>query len=160
PFVVFATQNPIEHEGTYRLPEAQLDRFLFKIDVLYPEFEQELCILKEHHGHKATNKEELVHAVVSADEIVHFQHLAKLVFVHEDILKYIAEVVIQTRTNANLTLGASPRASIAILEASNIAIDARGEAPNVRFAFVRVCMTTSAMYFKISSCTKTNLAKC
>ncbi|NGF58076.1 MoxR family ATPase [Parapedobacter sp. SGR-10] len=118
PFVVFATQNPIEHEGTYRLPEAQLDRFLFKIDVLYPEFEQELHILREHHGHKATNKEELVHAVVSADEIVHFQHLAKFIFVHEDILKYIAEVVIQTRTNANLTLGASPRASIAILEAS------------------------------------------
>lgn len=118
PFVVFATQNPIEHEGTYRLPEAQLDRFLFKVDVHYPEFEQELNILKEHHAQKALDKEDLVQAVVAADEIVGFQKLAKTIFVHEDILKYITEVIVHTRTNPNLTLGASPRASIAILEAS------------------------------------------
>lgn len=118
PFIVFATQNPIEHEGTYRLPEAQLDRFLFKVDVHYPDFEQELNILKEHHAQKAKDKEDLVQPVVSADEIVHFQHLSKMVFVHEDILKYITEVIVNTRTNPNLTLGASPRASIAILEAS------------------------------------------
>jgi MoxR-like ATPase len=118
PFIVFATQNPIEHEGTYRLPEAQLDRFLFKIDVHYPDFEQELNILKEHHAQKAKNKEDLVQAVVSADELIHFQHLSKMVFVHDDILKYITEVIVQTRTNPNLTLGASPRASIAILEAA------------------------------------------
>jgi MoxR-like ATPase len=118
PFIVFATQNPIEHEGTYRLPEAQLDRFLFKIDVHYPDFEQELNILKEHHAQKAKNKEDLVQAVVSADELIHSQHLSKMVFVHDDILKYITEVIVQTRTNPNLTLGASPRASIAILEAA------------------------------------------
>jgi MoxR-like ATPase len=118
PFIVFATQNPIEHEGTYRLPEAQLDRFLFKIDVHYLDFEQELNILKEHHAQKAKNKEDLVQAVVSADELIHFQHLSKMVFVHDDILKYITEVIVQTRTNPNLTLGASPRASIAILEAA------------------------------------------
>lgn len=118
PFVVFATQNPIEHEGTYRLPEAQLDRFLFKVNVGYPEFEQELDILKEHHAQKAQNKEDLVQKVVTSGEVVDFQNLAKSIFVHEDILKYITEVIVHTRTNPNLTLGASPRASIAILEAS------------------------------------------
>lgn len=127
PFIVFATQNPIEHEGTYRLPEAQLDRFLFKIDVNYPDFDQELIILKEHHEQKAKNKEDLVQEVVSVDEIIHFQRLVKLVFVHEDVLKYIAQIISQTRTNPYLSLGASPRASLAILEASkaNAALQGR-----------------------------------
>jgi len=118
PFVVFATQNPIEHEGTYRLPEAQLDRFLFKIDVNYPELEQELEILKEHHAQKALNKEDQVQAVVSASEILEFQKLIKSIFVHEELLTYIAQVIIKTRTNPSLTLGASPRASIALLESA------------------------------------------
>ncbi|WP_293900342.1 AAA family ATPase [Sphingobacterium sp. UBA5670] len=118
PFVVFATQNPIEHEGTYRLPEAQLDRFLFKINVDYPELEQELEILKEHHAQKALNKEDQVQAVVSASEILEFQKLIKSIFVHEELLTYIAQVIIKTRTNPSLTLGASPRASIALLESA------------------------------------------
>lgn len=118
PFVVFATQNPIEHEGTYRLPEAQLDRFLFKINVNYPELEQELEILKEHHAQKAVNKEDQVQAVVSAAEILGFQKLIKSIFVHEELITYIAQVVIKTRTNPSLTLGASPRASIALLESA------------------------------------------
>jgi MoxR-like ATPase len=118
PFVVFATQNPIEHEGTYRLPEAQLDRFLFKINVNYPELEQELEILKEHHAQKAQNKEDQVQAVVSATEILEFQKLIKSIFVHEELLTYIAQVIIKTRTNPSLTLGASPRASIALLESA------------------------------------------
>ncbi|MGN0003426.1 MAG: AAA family ATPase [Sphingobacterium composti] len=127
PFIVFATQNPIEHEGTYRLPEAQLDRFLFKIDVNYPDFDHELIILKEHHEQKAKNKEDLVQEVVLVDEIIHFQHLVKLVYVHEDVLKYIAQIISQTRTNPYLSLGASPRASLAILEASkaNAALQGR-----------------------------------
>ncbi|WP_286843382.1 MULTISPECIES: AAA family ATPase [Sphingobacterium] len=118
PFVVFATQNPIEHEGTYRLPEAQLDRFLFKINVNYPELEQELEILKEHHAQKAQNKEDQVQAVVSATEILEFQKLIKSIFVHEELLTYIAQVIIKTRINPSLTLGASPRASIALLESA------------------------------------------
>ncbi len=118
PFVVFATQNPIEHEGTYRLPEAQLDRFLFKINVDYPELEQELEILKEHHAQKAVNKEDQIQAVVSAAEILGFQKLIKSIFVHEELLTYIAQVIIKTRTNPSLTLGASPRASIALLESA------------------------------------------
>lgn len=126
PFIVFATQNPIEHEGTYRLPEAQLDRFLFKIDVHYPDFDQELLILKEHHEQKAKNKEDLVQEVISIDEIIHFQHLVKLVYAHEDVLKYIAQIISQTRTNPYLSLGASPRASIAILEAAKASAALQG----------------------------------
>ncbi|UIR55853.1 MoxR family ATPase [Sphingobacterium sp. SRCM116780] len=118
PFIVFATQNPIEHEGTYRLPEAQLDRFLFKIDVHYPDQEQELLILKEHHLQKAQDKEALVQQVVSSQEIADFQRLIKSIFVHDEILVYIAHLISKTRNNPNLTLGASPRASIAILEAA------------------------------------------
>lgn len=118
PFVVFATQNPIEHEGTYRLPEAQLDRFLFKINVNYPELEQELQILREHHLQQAVNKEDQVGMVISAAEIASFQRLIKSIFVHEELLRYIAQVIIKTRTNPSLTLGASPRASIALLESA------------------------------------------
>ncbi|MDR0264410.1 MAG: MoxR family ATPase [Sphingobacterium sp.] len=126
PFVVFATQNPIEHEGTYRLPEAQLDRFLFKINVDYPELEQELEILKEHHAQKALNKEDQVQAVVSAVEILEFQQLIKSIFVHEELLNYIAQVIIKTRTNPSLTLGASPRASIALLESAKASAAVNG----------------------------------
>lgn len=118
PFIVFATQNPIEHEGTYRLPEAQLDRFLFKIDVHYPDQEQELLILKEHHLQKAQDKEALVQQVVSSQEIADFQRLIKSIYVHDEILIYIAHLISKTRNNPNLTLGASPRASIAILESA------------------------------------------
>lgn len=118
PFIVFATQNPIEHEGTYRLPEAQLDRFLFKIDVHYPNQEQELLILKEHHLQKAQDKEALVQQVVSSQEIADFQRLIKSIYVHDEILVYIAHLISKTRNNPNLTLGASPRASIAILESA------------------------------------------
>lgn len=118
PFVVFATQNPIEHEGTYRLPEAQLDRFLFKVEVPYPSLESEIDILKDHHERKNIDKESLVNPVVSEEELIRYQHLVKEVFAHEQVLEYIAKVVNQTRNNANLVLGASPRASIAILEAS------------------------------------------
>ena len=118
PFLVFATQNPIEHEGTYRLPEAQLDRLLFKINVHYPVLEHELEILKEHHAQKALNKEDQVRSVVSAEEIHSFQRLIKSIFVHEELLNYIAQVIIKTRTNPSLTLGASPRASIALLESA------------------------------------------
>jgi len=127
PFVVLATQNPIDHEGTYRLPEAQLDRFLFKIDMDYPQLAEEVEILKEHHGQKAANKEEQVRPVLDVDEISGFQKLIKLVYVHEDVFGYIANVIFHTRQNPNLVLGASPRASIAILEAAkaNAALQGR-----------------------------------
>lgn len=118
PFLVFATQNPIDHEGTYRLPEAQLDRFLFKIEVDYPSLEHETILLKEQHKRKSAAKEKEVNPVLTKEEIVRFQALVKEVFVHEQIIDYIAQIVYQTRNNTNLTLGASPRASLAIMDAS------------------------------------------
>ncbi|WP_299800889.1 MoxR family ATPase [uncultured Maribacter sp.] len=118
PFLVFATQNPIEQEGTYRLPEAQLDRFLFKINVHYPTLEEEIQILENKHQQKNTNVEALIDSVLSAEQIAAYQLVIKDIIVEDNLLKYIAAIVNNTRTNANLYLGASPRASIAILDAS------------------------------------------
>ncbi|MGJ8715519.1 MAG: AAA family ATPase [Maribacter stanieri] len=118
PFLVFATQNPIEQEGTYRLPEAQLDRFLFKINVNYPTLEEEIQILENKHQQKNINVEALIDSVLSAEQIASYQQVIKDIIVEDNLLKYIAAIVNNTRTNANLYLGASPRASIAILEAS------------------------------------------
>ncbi len=127
PFIVFATQNPVEQEGTYRLPEAQLDRFLFKIEVDYPSLENEIILLNEQQNRKNIDKTTLVHPVISAKEILAFQEQVKSVFVHADLIAYMANVVTQTRTHQALYLGASPRASIALLEASkaNAAINGR-----------------------------------
>lgn len=118
PFLVFATQNPIEQEGTYRLPEAQLDRFLFKINVNYPSLEEEIQILESKHEQKTKVEEDLVKALLSAQQIAEYQDTIKEVIVEKNLLKYIASIVDNTRTNANLYLGASPRASIAIMDAS------------------------------------------
>lgn len=118
PFLVFATQNPIEQEGTYRLPEAQLDRFLFKINVDYPSLDEEVAILESKHQQKNNNVEKLITSVLSAKEIAAYQNTIQEVIVEDNLLKYIASIVNSTRTNANLYLGASPRASIAIMDAS------------------------------------------
>ncbi|WP_455170632.1 AAA family ATPase [Aegicerativicinus sediminis] len=127
PFLVFATQNPIEQEGTYRLPEAQLDRFLFKISVHYPSLENEVQILKENHKRRDIINFDSIKPVLKAAEIAHFQQLIKQVVVEDHLLEYIAAIINNTRTNANLFLGASPRASIAILNAAkaNAAIQGR-----------------------------------
>lgn len=118
PFLVFATQNPIEQEGTYRLPEAQLDRFLFKIKVHYPTLEEEVQILENKHQQKNNNVESLIDTILSAEQIASYQQVIKDIVVEDNLIKYIAAIVNNTRTNANLYLGASPRASIAILDAS------------------------------------------
>ena len=118
PFLVIATQNPIEQEGTYRLPEAQLDRFLFKIDVEYPSLEEEIHILVKEHAFVDQKKIAQINRVISPSEIVAFQKLVKQIIVEEKVMEYIAKIVHQTRTNPMLYLGASPRASIAILNAA------------------------------------------
>lgn len=127
PFLVFATQNPIEQEGTYRLPEAQLDRFMFKIYVKYPSLESEIELLKEQQERKNIDKESLVEKVITGNEIIEFQDRIKSVFVHEALITYIATIVHQTRIDQTLYMGASPRASIAILDAakSNAAVNGR-----------------------------------
>ncbi len=118
PFLVFATQNPVEQEGTYRLPEAQLDRFLFKINVRYPTLEEEVKILERKHEQKNTQIEKLITPVLSAKQIAEYQNTIKKIIAEKNLIKYIASIVDNTRVNANLFLGASPRASIAIMDAS------------------------------------------
>jgi MoxR-like ATPase len=118
PFLVFATQNPVEQEGTYRLPEAQLDRFLFKINVGYPDLEEEIQILTDHHARKNTDAESTVNAVLTADEIATYQRTVKEIVIEDNLIKYIARIILDTRNNPNLYLGASPRASIAIMNGS------------------------------------------
>lgn len=118
PFIVLATQNPIEQEGTYRLPEAQLDRFLFKINVAYPNAAEELEIIMREQALKDTTKGSKIETVISGEKIIAYRNLIKQVAIEENLLKYIANIVVNTRSNSFLYLGASPRASIAILNAS------------------------------------------
>jgi MoxR-like ATPase len=117
PFIVLATQNPIEQEGTYRLPEAQLDRFLFKIEIDYPDLVDEVTILQQHNERK-TSQEDAVKGVLEASEVLAMQRAAKGVTIEQSIVEYIAKIVHQTRNNPLLFLGASPRASISIMDAS------------------------------------------
>lgn len=118
PFIVLATQNPIEQEGTYRLPEAQLDRFLFKINVDYPILEEEINIILREHTLQNHGKLDNIQSILSGEKIKAYQELVKQIIVEPHLLEYIAKLVVNTRENAFLYLGASPRASIAILNAA------------------------------------------
>jgi MoxR-like ATPase len=127
PFIVLATQNPIEQEGTYRLPEAQLDRFLFKIDVKYPSLQEEIAILtNQQHKSQAQAMDE-VRKVLSPHEIKHYREQLQTIITEPRLLEFIAKIVNETRNNPALYLGASPRASLAILKAAkaNAAIKGR-----------------------------------
>ncbi|HZG26593.1 MAG TPA: MoxR family ATPase [Chitinophagaceae bacterium] len=115
PFLVLATQNPIEHEGTYRLPEAQLDRFLFKIEVKYPSLTEEVEILQNTHEGKTTHLHGLVNKVLSAGEMRDYRQQIGKLHIERNVLEYIARIVHETRSNKSLYLGGSPRASVAIL---------------------------------------------
>jgi len=118
PFMVLATQNPIEHEGTYRLPEAQLDRFLFKILVPYPSEAEELTILSQFHGMGNSPIFELVRPVLSGPQIISLKQQIKTLIIEEKLLQFIAKFIHQTRNHKSIYLGASPRASLAIMNAS------------------------------------------
>jgi MoxR-like ATPase len=118
PFIVLATQNPIEQEGTYRLPEAQLDRFLFKVVVDYPNAEEELEIIMREQALENTTKVSKIETIIKGSKIIEFRGLVNQIKIEHNLLKYIANVVVNTRSNSFLYLGASPRASIAILSAS------------------------------------------
>ncbi len=118
PFMVLATQNPIEQEGTYRLPEAQLDRFMFKINMKYPSLEEEIEILnRENKGSIGDLIPNMV-PVLKAADIIHFQQKARFIRIEKSLLDYIAKIVNDTRMHKSLYLGASPRASIALLNCS------------------------------------------
>jgi MoxR-like ATPase len=118
PFMVLATQNPIEQEGTYRLPEAQLDRFLFKVVVPYPSEVEELEILNQFHKLGNTDVMSVIHSVLHGDTIVRIRKVVKEIVIDHRLLSFIAKLVHQTRTNKSIYLGGSPRASLAIMNAS------------------------------------------
>lgn len=118
PFIVMATQNPVEQEGTYRLPEAQLDRFLFKIVVPYPGESEELAILTQFHQMGNTKVNEIVKPVLNGEQINHLRHQIKDILFEEKLLQFIAKLIHQTRNHKSIYLGASPRASLAVMNAS------------------------------------------
>lgn len=118
PFMVLATQNPIEQEGTYRLPEAQLDRFLFKIEVGYPSLVEETDILAKHHQHNTTEKLLALVPILNIAQIKNFRHLIKNLHVEDKLLEFVAKIVYQTRNHKSLFLGGSPRASLAIINSA------------------------------------------
>ena len=118
PFLVIATQNPIEQEGTYRLPEAQLDRFLFKINIEYPNLAEEIHIIQKENELQSRDKMSAIATIISQSHIIEFQELVKQILIEQNLIEYIAKIVLNTRENAFLYLRASPRASIAILNAA------------------------------------------
>lgn len=118
PFMVLATQNPIEQEGTYKLPEAQLDRFLFRIVIDYPGLEEEKQILYRFKDDFKKRRIEEVQAVLNASEIKECQDIIEKIHIKDELLDYIAEIIHSTRSHADLFLGASPRASLAIMQTS------------------------------------------
>lgn len=118
PFMVLATQNPVEHEGTYRLPEAQLDRFIFKLLVNYPSLDEEASILQKANLQSSQPDFSAVRTILNKTDIVGLRDTIQQIHVEEPLFRYIAQIVSATRQNPSLYLGASPRASIAILRAA------------------------------------------
>lgn len=117
-YTILATQNPVEQEGTYKLPEAQLDRFLMKISIGYPSLEEEIAILERHHTNTRLTLLENIRPILTKEELLDMRKLTDRVFVEPSLLRYIALIVQQTRTSKAIYLGASPRASVAMLQSS------------------------------------------
>ena len=117
-YIVLATQNPIEQEGTYRLPEAQLDRFMMKVVMGYPSLDEEVEILQRHHAKSSFVKLDDITPVITIDELLQLRALLNRVVVEQSLLGYIAQLAMQTRVSPAVHLGASPRAAINILQAS------------------------------------------
>ncbi|MDG2330427.1 MAG: MoxR family ATPase [Flavobacteriales bacterium] len=126
PFLVVATQNPVEQEGTYRLPEAQLDRFLFKVNLEYPTLEEENRILDRYRNSLSAPDISSIKPIISADDIKSILRLLEQIRIEDQLLKYIAEITLETRTHGKLYLGASPRASLSMMKASKALAAMRG----------------------------------
>ena len=126
PFIVLATQNPVEHEGTYRLPEAQLDRFLFKINIAYPTLGEETSIIMEHHVQKGKLLLENLNTIITKKQLQECRALVQQVHVENKLIEFIAQLTVATRSDRSLYLGASPRASLALLDASKALAILRG----------------------------------
>lgn len=117
-YTIIATQNPVEQEGTYKLPEAQTDRFLMKITMGYPSIDEEVAILERHHANATFVKLDDVEPVITRDELLLLRQMMQKVFVEPSLLRYIASIVQLSRQSKAIFLGASPRASVAMLQAS------------------------------------------
>ena len=117
-YTILATQNPVEQEGTYKLPEAQTDRFMMKLTMGYPTVDEEVEILRRHHENRRLTTLDDVRPVVAKDELLAMRSLLDEVFVDPALLRYIADIIVQTRQSKAVFLGASPRASVALLQAS------------------------------------------
>jgi MoxR-like ATPase len=128
-FTVVATQNPIEYEGTYPLPEAQLDRFLMKVIVDYPAEEEERVMLRAMHGlgDKAAQAYSIIHPVVGPEEILKLRAATYAIRVDDSVLEYTLRLIRQSRAFPSLTLGASPRAAIMLLQAAKALSLLRGK---------------------------------
>ncbi len=126
PFMVIATQNPIEQEGTYRLPEAQIDRFLFKIHVPYPTLEEEKRILREYHQRHNRNDLRVIEPVLSAAQILALKAQVSALHIEAPLLDYIARLVHETRTHRAVYLGGSPRAALTIMSGAKAMAALRG----------------------------------
>lgn len=126
PFTVLATQNPIEQEGTYRLPEAQLDRFLFKIEIKYPTLEEEIAIITRQHQQKTTDQLSQVKPVLSAADIIELRQQVRALHVEDKLLEFTAKIVFESRNHKSLYLGGSPRASLAMINAAKALAAIRG----------------------------------
>ena len=118
PFIVLATQNPIEQEGTYRLPEAQLDRFLFKINIGYPTLTEEILILTQQQGKTQNQLLQVANKVLNTSEVAKYREVVQNINIDAKLIEYIATIVHDTRSNSSLYIGASTRASLAILKSA------------------------------------------
>ncbi len=118
PYTIIATQNPVEQEGTYKLPEAQLDRFMFKIVMGYPTLDEEKAILQRHQANARLTKLDNIEHIISKDELLSLRDTLRSVLVDDSLMGYIAQIVQQTRTSKAVFLGASPRAAVAMLQTS------------------------------------------
>jgi len=117
-YTILATQNPVEQEGTYKLPEAQTDRFMMKLVMGYPSTDEEVAILQRHHQNQRLTRLDGLQPVVSQEQLLQLRQTLERVFVDEALLRYIAGIVAQTRQSRSVFLGASPRASVALLQCS------------------------------------------
>ncbi|HYD19973.1 MAG TPA: MoxR family ATPase [Flavipsychrobacter sp.] len=118
PFMVIATQNPVEHEGTYRLPEAQLDRFMMKVVVGYPTLEEEVRILERQGEHGVAELLENVQPIITPEILQNARTMVRQIHVEKKLVEFVAKLIHETRHDKSLYLGASPRASIALLQMS------------------------------------------
>ncbi|TFG05734.1 MoxR family ATPase [Candidatus Thorarchaeota archaeon] len=138
PFLIIATQNPVEQEGTYPLPEAQLDRFMFRLILDYPTRTEEAEVIRRKHLGEAED----LRVLASPETIIKMQNTCKTVFVDEDVIEYIRDIVVRTRNDPQILLGGSPRASLVLMNASKARAAMHGRSYVIPEDVRRLCVQT------------------